>query len=71
MAEKKRTFTCKVCGGEHSGLICTKFTSVKVLPRQAPKAPRPLLLLTGPKPATKKKRKAPKKRRKSITAAAA
>lgn len=22
---KKATFTCKICGGEHSGLICTAF----------------------------------------------
>lgn len=22
---KKPTFTCKICGGEHKGLICTKF----------------------------------------------
>lgn len=30
MAGKKATFTCKICGQEHAGLICTKFSSVRV-----------------------------------------
>ena len=33
---KKPTFTCKVCGGEHRGLICTKFSDGGVRVIDAP-----------------------------------
>lgn len=38
---KKATFTCKICGGEHSGLICTAFggrRGISVLESPAHKA---------------------------------
>lgn len=36
MAGKKATITCKVCEGEHSGTICTKYSGVRVV-EPAPK----------------------------------
>jgi hypothetical protein len=68
MAEKRRTFKCKVCGQEHAGLLCTKYSSVRVLQPRAAKAAAPLLLAApAPKPAKPKKakkKKKPKKRKK-------
>lgn len=65
MAEKKRTFTCKACGGEHAGLICTKFTSIKIMPGPAKKAAMaPLLALPAPKPSKPKKTKKVKRTKK-------
>ena len=49
---KKPTITCKVCGGEHSGTICTKFTSVRVLPA------KPKALLPPPRHTKTRKAKA-------------
>ena len=57
---KKYTMTCKVCGGEHMGTVCTKFTSIRVIdPTPKPKAQAPLLL---PAPKTSKPKKKAKKR---------
>ena len=54
---KKNTFTCKICGGEHSGLICTKFASARALPATERKtAMSPLLVAPAPKPKTKAKK---------------
>lgn len=63
MAEKKRTFTCKACGGEHMGLICTKFRSVRVLDPPARKE-KIAGLLAAPVPAKAPKKAKAKKRKK-------
>ena len=42
---KKSTFTCKVCGGEHRGLICEKFNSGEPV---ATKGKKPVLALAAP-----------------------
>lgn len=62
MAEKRRTFKCKVCGQEHAGLLCTKFSSVRVVQPRAVKAAAPLLL-AAPAPKPKKAKKAKKAKR--------
>lgn len=41
MAGKKATFTCKICGQEHAGLICTKFSSVRVVDKPIDRVSRP------------------------------
>lgn len=48
MAGKKATFTCKICGQEHAGLICTKFSSVRVLGGRQQGRTEAVRQLTGP-----------------------
>lgn len=67
MAEKRRTFTCKVCGQEHAGLICTKFSGVRVVNVRREQL-KPLLLPAPPKekaPAKPKKAKKAKKKKRT------
>lgn len=67
MAEKRRTIKCKICEQEHMGLICTKFTGVRVLdPVKRKEAVAGLLSAPKAKPAKAKKAKK-KKRTKSRT----
>lgn len=60
---KKTTFTCKICGQEHAGLICTKFSSVRVLPAAQRKV-AVAGLLAAPKPEKAKKAKKAKRTKK-------
>ena len=67
---KKATFTCKVCGGEHFGLICTKFSDggIRVLATARPMIiPLPRLAAPVTKSATKPVTKRGKRMDENIT----
>lgn len=54
---KSPLMKCKVCDGEHAGTICTKFTSVRVLPPFSPQPQRlalPAPVKNSPPKASKK-----------------
>lgn len=69
---KKPTITCKVCGGEHQGLLCTKFQRATLMPKEARKtAIAGLLAAPPPAPKKAKKTKAKKKKKRAKKASPA
>lgn len=48
----KHLMKCKLCDGEHMGTLCTRFTTIKVVPVPQPKR----LALPAPKKAKKAKK---------------